>query len=221
MNANICRFSDLKNTSDDALPNYLNSLGFKQSHYYTDVRLAIGYVAVTIAGALFYADWKLGWDVTRAWTLPAVAAYMVLNGAFTYWLFRVEKGTVYVGTKNGVTLEISTSSSTTDGPTYSVIAKTRASSSAPWTVTKLSSPLSNWFSADGYFVAKPFQRFLARGIPIVGQADPKNASTVEEPEVKPQPASATGQQQFNVNISNLPDVLKHIQAQGNTASKRR
>jgi hypothetical protein len=120
-------------------------------------------------------------------------------------------------------LQISTSSSTTDGPTYTVTAKTRSTSSAPWKTTKISSPLSNWFSKDGYFVAKPFQRFLARGIPVVGEADPKNASAVEEPAVKVQPANAaTGQQQqFNVNISNLPDVLKHIQAQGNTATKRK
>ena len=92
---------DLKNTSDDALPNYLNSLGFKQSHHLTDVRLALGYTAVLIAGALFYFDWKLGWDVTRPYTLPAVVAYAVLNSAFTYWLFYVEKGTVYVGERKG------------------------------------------------------------------------------------------------------------------------
>ncbi len=37
---------DLKNTSDDAIPNYLNSLKIKQSHYLTDVRLALGYSAL-------------------------------------------------------------------------------------------------------------------------------------------------------------------------------
>jgi hypothetical protein len=92
---------DLKNTSDDALPNYLNSLSFTQSHYYTDIRLALGYTAVAIAGVLFYVDWKLGWDVTKPYTLPAVLIYMVLNGAFTYWLWWVEGDKVYVGEKNG------------------------------------------------------------------------------------------------------------------------
>jgi hypothetical protein len=92
---------DLKNTSDDALPNYLNSLSFTQSHYLTDVRLALGYTAVVIAGVLFYVDWKLGWDVTRPYTLPAVVAYMILNGAFTYWLWWVEGSTIYVGERKG------------------------------------------------------------------------------------------------------------------------
>ena len=52
--------TDLKNTTDDALPNYLNSLKFKQSHFLTDVRLALGYMAVTIAGITFFIDYKLG-----------------------------------------------------------------------------------------------------------------------------------------------------------------
>jgi hypothetical protein len=97
----VYSLADLKNTTDDALANYLNSISFTQSHSLTDVRLALGYAAVAIAGALFYADWKLGWDVTRPYTLPAVVAYALLNGAFTYWMFVVEKGVVYVGERKG------------------------------------------------------------------------------------------------------------------------
>lgn len=88
---------DLKNTTDDALPNYLHSLKFKQIHTQTDVRLALGYVAVAIAGALFYFDWKFGWEASKPYTAPAVVAYFLLNGAFTYWLWFVEKGVVYEG----------------------------------------------------------------------------------------------------------------------------
>jgi hypothetical protein len=89
--------SDLKNTTDDALPNYLHSLKFKQIHTQTDVRLALGYSAVVIAGVLFYFDWKLGWEATKPYTAPAVIAYFLLNGAFSYWLWFVEKGVVYEG----------------------------------------------------------------------------------------------------------------------------
>tara|TARA_R110002003_G_scaffold59_30_gene5413 strand:- start:6035 stop:6403 length:369 start_codon:yes stop_codon:yes gene_type:complete len=89
--------ADLKNTTDDALPNYLHSLKFKQTHTQTDIRLAIGYVAVAIAGALFYFDWKFGWEASKPYTAPAVVAYFLLNGAFSYWLWFVEKGVVYEG----------------------------------------------------------------------------------------------------------------------------
>jgi hypothetical protein len=61
------------------------------------VRLALGYAAVTIAGALFWFDWKFGWDSSKPFTAPAVAAYFILNGAFSYWLWVVEKGVVYEG----------------------------------------------------------------------------------------------------------------------------
>lgn len=90
--------SDLKNTSDDALPNYLNSLKFKQSHFLTDVRLALGYGAFAIAAACFGWDYKFGFENTKYYTAAAVAIYTLLNGFLTFWTSTVEKGTVYQGT---------------------------------------------------------------------------------------------------------------------------
>jgi hypothetical protein len=92
---------DLKNTTDDALPNYLTSLKFKPNYQTQDIKLVLGYTAVAISAALFYADWKLGWDQTKAYTLPAVVVYFLLNGLFTYWIFYVEKGAIFVGEKGG------------------------------------------------------------------------------------------------------------------------
>ena len=92
--------TDLKNTTDDALPNYLTSLKFKQSHVLTDVRLALGYLAVAIAGATFYADYKLGWEATKGWTLWAVIVYFILNSALTVWIWRFERGKIFVGERN-------------------------------------------------------------------------------------------------------------------------
>lgn len=88
---------DLKNTTDDALPNYLTSLKFKQSHIVTDVRLSLGYTAVVIAAITFGLDYKLGWDKTKDLTLWAVVVYFVLNGALTYWIWGVEKGKIFTG----------------------------------------------------------------------------------------------------------------------------
>lgn len=94
-------FPDCKNTTDDALQNYLNSLKFRQSHWYTDVKLAMGYTAVIIAAATFALDYKLGFEATKQWTTLAVVAYFVLNAAFTYWIWQVEKGLVYIGAWKG------------------------------------------------------------------------------------------------------------------------
>ena len=42
-----------------------------------------------------------------------------------------------------------------------------------WQTLHVSAPFTNWFSADGYFVTKPFQEWLAAEIPPVGKADPR------------------------------------------------
>ena len=93
--------NDLKNTTDDALGNYLRGLSFKQDNSKLDVRLTLGYVAVVLGAATFAADYKLGWEATKGWTAIAIALYMVLNGVFTYWMYFVERGLVFEGTRNG------------------------------------------------------------------------------------------------------------------------
>ena len=93
--------NDLKNTTDDALGNYLRGLSFKQDNAKLDVRLAVGYTAVVIAAVIFVADYKLGWEATKGWTAVAVVAYSLLNGFFTYWMWGVEKGLVFEGARDG------------------------------------------------------------------------------------------------------------------------
>jgi len=61
---------------------------------------------VIIAGVTFYLDWTLGWDKTKWWTGIAVAAYFALNGAFTYWIWAMEKGMIFTGERNGATVRV-------------------------------------------------------------------------------------------------------------------
>ena len=91
--------TDLKNTTDDALPNYLNSLKFQQSYLLTDVRLGLGYTAVIIAAATFYFDYRLGWEKTKSYTFWAVVVYFFLNSALTLWIWGIEKGKIYNGSQ--------------------------------------------------------------------------------------------------------------------------
>ncbi|KAK6596889.1 signal peptidase complex [Botrytis cinerea] len=80
---------DLKNTSDDALPTYLNSLKFTQSHTLSDARLAIGYASVLVCGACFYWDYTYGFEPTKSYTAIAVGIYFILNTFLTFWLFYI------------------------------------------------------------------------------------------------------------------------------------
>ncbi|KAI4268534.1 MAG: hypothetical protein L6R35_006750, partial [Caloplaca aegaea] len=160
----------LKNTTDDALPRYLTSLKFKQSHILADVRLGLGYAAVAISGVTFYTDYKLGWDATKSWTLWAVIAYFIINGALTYWTWGIEKGKIFTGQTNNNFISIA-SSVTKHKPIYSLkVCCSRSGSDIE--MLSLSAPFTRWFDSDGYFVPIPFQRWLASEIPLVGEADP-------------------------------------------------
>ncbi|TKA75353.1 hypothetical protein B0A49_04527 [Cryomyces minteri] len=174
----VYSLSDLKNTTDDALPNYLTSLKVVQNHNHTDVRLLLGYLAVVVSGVTFYFDYTLGFDKTKYWTAWAVAAYFVLNGLFTWWIWRVEKGIVFQGSVKGQKLLLY-SRTEKHIPIYHLTARyTSPSAPSLWQEVQLQAPFTRWFTADGFFVAKPFQQWLASEIPPIGQADPGNV--VEE-----------------------------------------
>jgi len=167
--------ADCKNTTDDALQNYLNSLPeVRQSHFYTDVKLALGYTAVIISAACFAFDYKLGFDATKNWTTIAVVVYFALNAAFTYWIWAVEKGLVFTGDWKGRNLTISSRVNKFD-PTYILTIKySKAVNSAEMEQLELDASFTQWFTADGFFVAKPFQQWLASSITLIGEIDPKN-----------------------------------------------
>lgn len=80
-------------------------------------------------------------------------------------------------------------------PTYKLNVRYLDSSKSAnsWQTLDVSAPFTKWFSADGYFVAKPFQEWLAAEIPPIGKADPRavreakgptGASSSREGEVK-------------------------------------
>ncbi|KAH8910607.1 hypothetical protein BR93DRAFT_923310 [Coniochaeta sp. PMI_546] len=170
----VYNLADLKNTSDDTIPVYLNSLKFRQSHHLTDVRLALGYSALIIAGACFAWDYKLGFENTKYYTAAAVAVYTVLNTALTLWIWKKEKGVVYVGTApSGETITIATSTRK-NVPEYNltITIQPKSKSVKPETFT-ITRSFTEWFDASGQFVPAPFQTMLATAIPVVGKLDPK------------------------------------------------
>ena len=81
--------------------------------------------------------------------------------------------------------------------------------------------MTRWFTADGYFVAKPFQQWLASEVPVIGQADPNNV--VEEIGR----GNGAEQNQFTVDATNAAEILEQLKASGasisggNASSQRR
>ena len=154
---------------------------------------------MVIAGITFLADYKFGWDATKAGTFWAVLVYFTLNGALTLWIWGVEKGKVYTGEIEQSTAERSSvrtridrdggcstdltllqlsiaSSVTKHVPIYNITVRYESGGQESKTL-ELSSPFTRWFDADGFFVAKPFQQWLASEIPLIGQADAQNKTS--------------------------------------------
>lgn len=65
-------------------------------------------------------------------------------------------------------------------PTYYLTVTTSSPESGSPSTWQIKAPFTTWFTADGYFVAKPFQQWLATSIETVGEADSKNAATAEK-----------------------------------------
>lgn len=61
-------------------------------------------------------------------------------------------------------------------PTY-YLTVTTTNPTATW---QIKCPFTTWFTADGYFVAKPFQQWLASSVQAIGDADQKNAAPEEQ-----------------------------------------
>lgn len=49
-----------------------------------------------------------------------------------------------------------------------------------WQTLDIEAPFTKWFTADGEFVAKPFQQWLASNIPVVGDAAGMGGKSVED-----------------------------------------
>lgn len=169
--------TDLKNNTDDTIPVYLNSLKFNQSHYLSDVRLAIGYVAILIAAATFFWDYKYGFETTKVYTGFAVVIYTILNSILTIWVTFVEKRIIYVGTNcNGDRIQIS-SKSDKYVPVYNLTVTTclRNQPEKLHTIV-LKKSFSDWFNQAGYLVPSRLQHMLASNVPVIGAADPERVT---------------------------------------------
>jgi hypothetical protein len=79
-------------------------------------------------------------------------------------------------------------------------------SSNPSQTIHIRAPLTRWFTSDGYFIAKPFQQWLASEVPVIGAADPNNV--VEEI------GRGSADQTLNLDSGNAVDILQQLKASG-------
>jgi len=186
--------TDLKATLDDHLPIYLTSpnlpstsgsplpksLRFSPSATHTYVRLALGYSSVFLALYLFYLDYYLkipfrSHKVAAAW---CALGYFILNGGLTAWIWAVEKGIVFAGTRarDGVDLKVYSVSPKVKGtPGYRLLVEWTEKGKGSVSEER-EAEFVKFFAEDGTFVAERFETWLREVLPVLKGAEKDGAA---------------------------------------------
>lgn len=155
---NLFNVSALKSTSDEQLNSILESAGYTPSHHLVDVRLAIGYSSILVAAVTAYIDYTKGFFQGKTFISIGVAFYVILNLAYTYWIWAIEKGVEFYGTKsNGSTIAISTKKGTEESkydPIYNISIKfsTKGQDEKSATVVTKKIGFNEFFATNGFIV---------------------------------------------------------------------
>ncbi|KAF8645532.1 hypothetical protein AX16_007757 [Volvariella volvacea WC 439] len=114
-NANV---TELKNACDDALKRYLSRPElFKQIHWHTDIRLALGWLSVFVAAGTALYGYKVEFEESKPVVWAGLILYIILTTLQTLYAYFIEGETIFVGkrktfSKRIITERITISSST-------------------------------------------------------------------------------------------------------------
>ncbi|KAI0760490.1 microsomal signal peptidase 25 kDa subunit-domain-containing protein [Fomes fomentarius] len=174
--------SDMKHACDDALKRFLSRPDlFKQIHTHTDIRLALGWLSVLVAGATGLYGWRVPFEQSKPGVWAGVILYVFLTIAQTLYAYFIEGDIVFVGKrktfdKRIVTERITINSRTTPSspqspPGYSLglsfvrsaaggktlLGRGRASEERPYTA---------FFDENGVMAQDRFERWVGE---VVGR----------------------------------------------------
>jgi len=116
---NNMNMTELKNACDDAVKKLLSQPDlFIENHSHTDVKLALGWASVLIAGATALYGWKVEFEQSKPLVWTGVILYVILTSLSTLYSFLVEKNTVYVGKRKMLAKRIETERLTISSHTH-------------------------------------------------------------------------------------------------------
>ncbi|KAG9045315.1 hypothetical protein FS837_006504 [Tulasnella sp. UAMH 9824] len=137
---NNYNLTDLKNTLDDALKRCLARPDcYSQIHMHTDVRLALGWVAVLVAAATGLYSWKISFQESRLGVFIGVTLYALLSAVQMGYIYFIEGDTVFVGKRKTLDKRIQTERLTASSKT------TRPKPQSPAPATAPTLPLSTFY----------------------------------------------------------------------------
>ncbi|KAG8820892.1 hypothetical protein FRC18_011561 [Serendipita sp. 400] len=97
--SNNANATELKLACDDALRRYIArpDTSFRTVNRHTDVKLALGWAGVLIAGLTAAYGYKVEFEKSKPAMWVGVVLYVILSGAQTLYAYLIEGDTVFVG----------------------------------------------------------------------------------------------------------------------------
>ncbi|KAI9510300.1 microsomal signal peptidase 25 kDa subunit-domain-containing protein [Russula earlei] len=179
-NANLI---ELKNALDDAIKRFLSRPDlFKQIHLHTDVRLALGWTSVIIAGSTAFYSYRLDFEQTKPVIWIGLIVYFILTSIQALYAYFVEGDIIFVGKRKTfdkrivterITLSSRTKPSTPENPPgYTLSLTYRRSTNAGKSLlgrgqTSESRPYTAFFDDEGVLDHDRFETWVGE---IVGRA---------------------------------------------------
>ncbi|GAA5977209.1 hypothetical protein JCM11641_003877 [Rhodosporidiobolus odoratus] len=136
---NTANLSELKTAVDDVVKEYFSdpSHRFSRSYVHDDVRLALGWAAVAVAGATGWYGYKTQFRESKELVGSGVVVYVVLNTVLALYAAFVEKNTIFVGKRRTFSSRITTELLTLSSLASASSSHTTSSSWVPFPISLL------------------------------------------------------------------------------------
>ncbi|GHJ86884.1 hypothetical protein NliqN6_3286 [Naganishia liquefaciens] len=105
---NKANLVELKNACDDAVKSIMKEHQFTEIHTHTDIKLALGWIAVLVAAGTAGYSYKYGFEQTRGIAMAGVVAYFVLSGIQLLYAYYFEGSKIYTGKRKSLSKRIET-----------------------------------------------------------------------------------------------------------------
>ncbi|KAJ9105889.1 hypothetical protein QFC20_004224 [Naganishia adeliensis] len=105
---NKANLVELKHACDDAVKSIMKDYQFTEIHTHTDIKLALGWLAVLVAAGTAGYSYKVGFEETKGVATAGVIAYFILSGIQLLYAYYFEGSKIYIGKRKSLSKRIET-----------------------------------------------------------------------------------------------------------------
>ncbi|KAI3388095.1 hypothetical protein SNEBB_000547 [Seison nebaliae] len=150
--------NSVKNGFDDSLRKYMEELGWKENHFYLDIRLGFSLISVIVAGFALAYDQLYPYPQSSLILTVCPLTYLLLMAMMTYYLLYIDKGTVFYGKEKDTTIRLQ-SKVKKFVPIYNLTLTFKKGSTGDFSEKK-ELKIENFIDVDGVVVQEVFRSHI-------------------------------------------------------------